>query len=494
MVTAPYIGTTLVTMIAVAKTVTRPDGSLIGVQSVDVTLGWLTSLIDEGTIWDSGYLMLVNNDGTIIADPANRDNVFKNIADIAGPPYEGLTDAILRDGINQINDPKYDVILYPTKISEWRVIAVVDKSELAAVERKIVTSIWSVTGSLAIIFIGLGFFIAGRITRPIEHVSESLHQMVDGDVDFDNALEVTSDDEIGKLAMWFNAFFESAKKKQSMLVHAQKLESIGHLAAGIAHGINTPAQYIGDNTRLLKDAYGDLGSLKSKSKALTASCNDTVAAESIRQAMKEADTDYLQTEIPRAIEQSLEGVERVSRIIRAMKKFSHPSRVMEFIDLNDAIKSTIIIASNEWKYVAEMKTDLDQELPSVSCLPGEINQVILSMIVNAAHAISDVLDENSGQLGQISISTQWMGDSVEIQIRDTGAGMPEEIKERVFDPFLTTKEVGKGTGQGLNIAYAVIVQKHSGTIRVDCTPGQGSCFTIRLPIQGEFSEEASEAA
>ena len=149
-VTAPYIGMTKVNMISVATTVTRPDGTLIGVQSVDVTLGWLTSMIDAGTIWDSGYLMLVDSDGTIMADPRNRDNIFKNIADLSGPPYEGLANALLRQNIETVNDSTYELIFYPSKISGWQVIAVIDRAVLAEIERNIVTSIWSVTGPLAL--------------------------------------------------------------------------------------------------------------------------------------------------------------------------------------------------------------------------------------------------------------------------------------------------------------------------------------------------------
>jgi len=491
-VTAPYIGMTNVNMISVATTVTRPDGTLIGVQSVDVTLGWLTGMIDAGTIWDSGYLMLVDSDGTIMADPRNRDNIFKNIADLSGAPYEGLTNALLRQNIETVDDATYELIFYPSKISGWQVIAVIDRAVLAEIERNIVTSIWSVTGPLALVFIVLGVYLAGRITRPIDHVSESLRHMVEGDVDFDNALKVTSDDEIGRLAMRFNAFLQSAKKKQSALVHSQKLESIGRLAAGMAQEIDTPTQSIGDNTRFLEKAYRDLDSLITKLGELAASAKDSELLESIREAMREANVEKLHKDIPRAIERSLEGVRQVSEIVGAMGEFSQSSQEMTQVDLNSAIRNTIMVGGNAWRNVATVTMDLDPDLPPLTCLPGAINEVIMSIIVNAAQAIGDVVGDAPQEKGSISVRTRMLDGWVEIRIQDDGPGMPEDVRTHVFDPFFTTKKVGKG--QGLSVAYAVIVEKHAGTINVDSKPGQGACFTIRLPMHEWSSTGASAVA
>jgi len=195
--------------------------------------------------------------------------------------------------------------------------------------------------------------------------------------------------------------------------------------------------------------------------------------------------------VPRALEQTLEGVERVTKIVRAMKEFSHPAQEMTPLDLNAAIQSTLTVASNEWKYVAELSTDFDPALPPVNCLPGEFNQVILNIIVNAAHAISDVLHKASGDKGVITVTTRKLDGWAEICIADTGTGMPEEVKARIFDPFFTTKEVGKGTGQGLSIAHNVVVNKHAGKIEVDSEPGRGTCFTIRLPLEDPTSVEAA---
>jgi PAS domain S-box-containing protein len=251
-------------------------------------------------------------------------------------------------------------------------------------------------------------------------------------------------------------------------VQAQKLESIGQLAAGIAHEINTPIQYIGDNGKFLEDAFrelmGLLGSLRP-----TPGSDDT-------------DIEYLKAEIPKAIGQLLQGVDHVARIVRAMKEFSHPGPVdKQPLDINHAIECTSLISKNEWKYVADLTTDFAPDLLPVPCLAGEFNQVILNLIVNAAHAIGDVVGQ-SGDKGIIHISTRRHGTSAEIRVSDTGTGIPEAIQSRIFDPFFTTKGVGKGTGQGLAIAHSVVVQKHGGTIGLESSSGSGTTFVIQIPL------------
>jgi PAS domain S-box-containing protein len=277
------------------------------------------------------------------------------------------------------------------------------------------------------------------------------------------------------------------KFMESQLAQAQKLESIGQLAAGIAHEINTPTQYVGDNTRFLQDAFQDIVRLLERYAEVPEALNNGVPAQeligTIKAAVEEADLEYLTEEIPKAIQQSLEGIERVSKIVRAMKEFSHPgTEEKAAIDINNAIESTITVARNEWKYVADLVTDFDPNLPLVPCLPGEFNQVILNMIINATHAIADVIDRDSGQKGTITVSTHYHGDEVEIRLSDTGGGIPEAVRPKIFDPFFTTKEVGKGTGQGLAISRSVIVDKHGGNISFETELGKGTTFIIRLPI------------
>ena len=263
---------------------------------------------------------------------------------------------------------------------------------------------------------------------------------------------------------------ESLRESERQLRLAQKLESIGQLAAGIAHEINTPVQYIGDNAQFLSSAFQDL--LRVIEVSPTAAANATA----------DVDVPYLRSEIPSAITQMQEGVDRVAKIVRAMKQFSHPGPAEKIpIDINQAIDSTILVSRNEWKYVADLTTGFDPEMPPVPCIAGEFNQVILNLIVNATHAIAEVVKKSGGK-GAIAIATRKNGGFAEIRVSDTGCGIPEAIRPKIFDPFFTTKEVGKGTGQGLAIAHSVIVQKHRGTIHFESQTGKGTTFIIRLPL------------
>ncbi len=301
----------------------------------------------------------------------------------------------------------------------------------------------------------------------------------------------------GELTHYVTTWRDISEKleMEQQLLRGQKLEAVGQLAAGIAHEINTPIQFVSDNIRFLQDSFKDLFGLIKKLKTL----EDTTAEQKIlpadiSQALEAADADYLLTEIPRAVEQSLEGVGRVAGIVRAMKEFSHPATERTPLDINRAMASTATVASNEWKYVAELKTDFDTNLPAVPVMPGDFNQVILNMIVNAAHAIGDVVGDGGNGQGTITLSTRKDGDCAEIRISDTGCGMTPEVAARIFDPFFTTKAVGKGTGQGLAITHNVIVDKHGGTIKVDSTPGVGTTFIIRLPlaVQAEAVDDGAD--
>jgi two-component system, NtrC family, sensor kinase len=305
------------------------------------------------------------------------------------------------------------------------------------------------------------------------------HEGPDGEVEFFSTVAHDLTEE--------NAAEQERHRVEIQLRHAQKLESIGQLAAGIAHEINTPTQFIGDNTRFLQDSFKDLaGLLQQFQQVLGSAKAGGVSPEQVAETerlMQKVDLDYLLDEVPKAIEQSLSGVDRISKIVRAMKEFSHPGTdEMTSIDLHHAIESTATVCRNEWKYVAELVTEFDATLPAVPCLPGELNQVILNLIVNAAHAIADRLKADGTEKGTITIGTRRNGDRVEIRIGDTGTGIPEKARDRIFEPFFTTKTVGKGTGQGLAISRSVIVDKHGGTIEFETETGRGTTFIISLPL------------
>ncbi len=276
-------------------------------------------------------------------------------------------------------------------------------------------------------------------------------------------------------------------KIEAQLHQSQKMEAIGQLAAGIAHEINTPTQFVGDNTRFLQEAFSDLLAACNLYKAsLHATKSGTLDAERIQEVeaqLEELDIAYLEEEVPLAIEQTLKGVDRITHIVQAMKIFAHPGGAeKEPVDINNEIEKTITITRNEWKYVADLKTDFDTALPPVPCHRAEFNQVILNLIVNAAHAIADANADNSSAKGTITIGSHFTANQAEIRISDTGAGIPEHIRHRIFDLFFTTKEPGRGTGQGLAIAHSVIVDKHGGTIDIETEENQGTTFIIRLPI------------
>ena len=283
------------------------------------------------------------------------------------------------------------------------------------------------------------------------------------------------------------------KRMELHLLHAQKMESIGQLAAGIAHEINTPIQFVGDNLQFLNSSIQDLLALLNLYGKLKASLppGSTGLLADLDQAERKADLDFLRTEMPKALAQSSEGVQRVTKIVRAMKEFSHPaSEAMSSVDLNRAIETTATIARNEWKYVATLSTDLAPDLPLVPCYPGDINQVLLNLIVNAAHAIEQAHKEEGAAAGRIVVSTRFDTDSVEIRVADNGIGISPSNQSKIFTPFFTTKEVGKGTGQGLTITYNIVTRKHHGTIRFETQEGVGTTFIVTLPTKdGDASNE-----
>lgn len=269
---------------------------------------------------------------------------------------------------------------------------------------------------------------------------------------------------------------------QAQLLHAQKMEATGQLAAGVAHEINTPMQYIGDNLHFLRKALRRM--LGFAEEVETIAADDSTDADTsgrLRSALSRSKLRALQERTSKSVEDALEGVESVSRIVSAMKAFSHPGTDERTpTQLNRLIETTTTVCRTEWKYVAELVLELDPSLPLVLAHGNELNQVLLNLVVNAAHAIGESRNVESEGKGVITISTAREGEYSVIRVADTGCGMPPNVVRRIFEPFFTTKEVGRGTGQGLAISHQIVSQ-HGGTVSVDTAPGTGTCFEIRLP-------------
>ena len=274
--------------------------------------------------------------------------------------------------------------------------------------------------------------------------------------------------------------------QEAKRIHGMKLESIGELSAGIAHEINTPIQFIGSNVYFLREAFEDLLELTDRYGKL----RDAVVGkkefqpllDEIAEQEETVDLEYLQEEAPKAFEQTTHGVERVTSLVLGLKGFAHAKdgETKAAADINEIIRNTLIVCTNAYKYVAELETDLG-ELPAIKVIHGDIGQVILNLVVNAAHAIEDVKG-TSDQMGHIAIKTFQEGEFAVITISDTGCGIPPAARDRIFDPFFTTKEVGRGSGQGLAISRTIINDKHSGDLSFESTVGKGTTFFVKLPI------------
>jgi two-component system NtrC family sensor kinase len=296
-------------------------------------------------------------------------------------------------------------------------------------------------------------------------------------------------DEAGKIIAALELFEDVTDKLaiERELQQSQKLEAIGQLAAGIAHEINTPAQYLGSNIDFLNNAFKQIYKLVTGyDKLLMTEREKATTIDALVCGVENVKTqvrwNYLKDQIPKAIEQSQDGISKISSIVLAMKEFSHPGdKEKQLTDLNRLIETTVTITGNEWKYVAEIEKNLDQNLPLARCIPNEIGQVFLNLIVNAVHAITDNINDQPEGKGRIVVASQLVDNQIQISFSDTGCGIPEDIGDKIFDPFFTTKEVGRGTGQGLAISRSVIVDKHQGTLRFETEVGKGTTFIIQLP-------------
>ena len=286
------------------------------------------------------------------------------------------------------------------------------------------------------------------------------------------------------------------KQVQLELEASRHMAVLGTLVAGVAHEINTPVQFLGDSIAFLREATDDLLELIGTTQGFRMSLVGRdftpealraavpAAVEAALLAETAADLPYLRERMPKAFDRCAEGLDRVATIVRSLKAFAHPSgEAMEPADLNEAIGNTLIIANNEYKYLADVETSFG-ELPKVQCRVSEINQVVLNILVNAAHAIGDVEKVRGGR-GLITVKTRTEGDDVVISVGDSGGGVPEAVRGRIFDPFFTTKEIGRGTGQGLAIAQNMVVNRHGGRLTFETALGKGTTFFIRLPIAGK---------
>jgi signal transduction histidine kinase len=383
-----------------------------------------------------------------------------------------------KDGQKQFQSSNYDVLIVDQTLPEGNGLNLV--RAIAASGPLPVTIMVTGTGNETIAVEAMKLGLSDYLVKDLEGGFLNLLPMV-----IDNALRQ-------------RRLREESIQMEQDLAQAHRLEAVGQLAAGIAHEINTPTQFVSDNTRFLKKAFSDINALLDKihrllQAAKIGALTPEVLAD-VENTFNDADINYLNSEIPKAIDQSLEGVGRVAAIVRAMNEFSHPGNLQkQNVDLAHAIENALTISRNKWKSVAKVVTDFDPHLPMVACLPGDLNQVILNLIVNAAYAIAEKHGALSEQKGTITLRTRQNGDWAEIHVEDTGAGIPEEIRHRIFDPFFTTKEPGRGSGQGLSIAHNIITKKHGGTIQFQSQIGQGATFIIRLPIQEKLEDKTTGA-
>lgn len=267
---------------------------------------------------------------------------------------------------------------------------------------------------------------------------------------------------------------------------AQKLEAVGQLAAGIAHEINTPIQFVGDSLDFVRDGALSLMQLGMAMRKAAAEAQATSVGQLTREIeslVAAADLAYLEENLPDALNTIQHGIDRVTNIVRAMKELAHPGpRRQAPTDINHALKNALAVTAGHFRYMAEVTTDF-AELPPVTCDAGEMNQVFLNLIINAAHAMEE-RPLAGGQRNRLVLTTRLDGDDAVVSISDTGLGIPARIRERVFDAFFTTKEVGRGTGQGLAIAHSIVVDRHNGRLTFDSEVGVGTTFHVRIPVAG----------
>jgi len=345
--------------------------------------------------------------------------------------------------------------------------------------------------------VGMGFLMLVKYPLTIIRIRKYLEEFVHGDLPISVHLTVPEND-IMAIETCMNEVLVRLKEKVAEMEHeelrlrtqlsrAQKMESMGALAAGIAHEINTPIQFVGDNIEFLGQAIEDyrrlLDAYRQLLKEAEAGSVSQHTVDHIADMEKSIDLSFLDKEAPGAIAQSREGLAHIATITRAIREYAHMNveDTKSETDVNEAIQSAVTLSRNEWKYVADMELDLDEKLPLIMCYPGDIKQVLINLIVNAAHAVGEVVGDGSRGKGRILITTRAEDDGLLLSISDTGPGIPAAIRDRIFDHFFTTKGKGKGSGQGLAITRELIVNKHHGAVTFTTRKGRGTTFEIRLP-------------
>jgi signal transduction histidine kinase len=418
----------------------------------------------------------------------------------------------------------------------WGTLVIELSTDRLRASRRDITITAVIVGGLALLGgVAAAWVIARSLARRLRRMADVAEAVTAGQLE-QQPIQDATDDEIGTLARAFNAMLsrlrtsiadiheanrtlearvrertsqlsaaneqlkqemESRSKIEVELRHAQKLESVGRLAAGIAHEINTPIQFVGNNITFLENTFKDLIELSATYRQLCRKGSEQLLTADdlgvLEEAESAADLDYVTQNVPRSIASTQDGIARVAKIVQSMKSFAHPDRGEKTTaDVNAALNSTLTVASNELKYVADIETEF-AELPAVPCFLSDLNQVFLNLFINAAHAVGDVVGKSGGK-GVIRVKTARQGDSIVVTISDSGTGIPEQVRDRIFDPFFTTKEVGKGTGQGLALARTIVVEKHGGAISFETEMGKGTTFKIVLPLLQEARNHSEDAA
>ncbi|MBU1418089.1 MAG: cache domain-containing protein [Proteobacteria bacterium] len=484
-------------------------------KQINSILTTLRETFSKMVIGKSGYMYLFNGsnnllvhpsltlgDSSNLINPVTRNPMLEDLIAAAKTPAKSLEyiwdKPPLHKGEYRFWKKSHITYFEPL---DWYIASTVYTDEIEAPAIEITRYIFFLSICILVFAFILSLLLSRHLTSPLQLLTAAA-QKIDYDSMADAAIPVTGSIETRRLGSIMNKTLESiraaVRSKEELfetklslelrLHQAEKLESVGRLAAGIAHEINTPTQYVGTNIDFLNDASKDISELLEQLTKLIATAHrngnlEDDFADTVKEYFETADWEFLQEEIPKALLQSQEGLRRISKIVSAMKNFSHPgSGELESSDINIGIQSTVTLATNEWKYAAEMEMQLEDDLPLVLCYPDELNQVFLNMVINSAHAIAAHNQKSGREKGLITIQTEKIGKHVQIRISDSGGGMPDAVVDKIFEPFYTTKEVGKGTGQGLAIAHDVIVNKHHGSIDVQTELGQGTTFIISLPI------------